>query len=148
MNQLRMRIFITVTQVYRKLVVTGETESPIDIHKSVTIERVNHEDADHILAHQTVATAQENQKGVSVISDVTDVFVLLLHYYQPQNLSVQVVMESPIKERAVTRQIVQRNSISVPDLICCTCPIRMWYYNDISYDISMSILHQKRGKQT
>ena len=120
-----MRIFITVTQVYRKLVVTGETESPIDIHKSVTIERVNHEDADHILAHQTVATAQENQKGVSDVSDVTDVFVLLLHYYQPQNLSVQVVMESPIKERSVTRQIVQRNSNSVPDLICCTCPIRM-----------------------
>ena len=42
----------------------GETESPIDIHKSVTIERVilktTHEEADHILAHQMVPTAQEN----------------------------------------------------------------------------------------
>ena len=74
-----MLIFITATQVYTTLVVTGETESPIDINKSVTIERVNlkatHEEADHILAHQTVATAQANQKEVSVVSDDTDVFV-------------------------------------------------------------------------
>ena len=74
-----------------------------------------------------VATAQENQKGVSVVSDDTDVFVLLLHYYQTSNLSIPVVMESPIKERAVidTRQTVQRNSNIVPDLVCCTCSIRM-----------------------
>ena len=98
-----MLIFITATPVYTKLVVTGETESPIDIHKSVTIKRVDLkttlEEADHILAHQMVATAQENQKGVSVVSDDTDVFVLLLHYYQEQTLSIPVVMESPIKER-------------------------------------------------
>ena len=35
------------------------------------------------------------------VSDDTDVFVLLLHYYQAQNLSIPVVMESPIKDRAV-----------------------------------------------
>ena len=100
-----MLIFITATSVYTKLVVTGKTESPIDIHQSVTIERVNlkttHEEAGLILGHQTVATAQENQKGVSVVSNDTDVFVLLLHYYQSQTLSIPVVMESPIKERAV-----------------------------------------------
>ena len=68
MNLLRKLIFITATPVHTKLVVTGDTESPIDIHKSVTIERVDlkttHEEADNILAHQMVATAQENQKGV------------------------------------------------------------------------------------
>ena len=40
-NLLRMLIFKTATPVYTKLVVTGETESPIVIHKSVTIERVD-----------------------------------------------------------------------------------------------------------
>ena len=101
MNLPRMLIFITATTVYTKLVVTGETESPIDIHKSVTIERddlkTTHEEAEHILAHQMVATAQENQKGVLVVSDDTDVYILLLHYYQAENLSIPVVMESPIK---------------------------------------------------
>ena len=106
-----------------KLVVTGENESPIEIHKSVTIKRVDlkttHEEADNILAHHMVAAAQENQKGVSVVSDDTDVFVLLLHHYKAQNLSLPVVMESPIKERAVIdiRQTVLQNSDIVPDLI-------------------------------
>ena len=63
-------IFITAPHVYTILVVPGETESPIDIYKSVTIERVDlkttHKMADQILAHQIDATAQENQKGVSV----------------------------------------------------------------------------------
>ena len=74
-----------------------------------------------------VATAQENQLGVSVVSDDTDVLVLLLHYYQAQNLSIPVVMEFPTKERAVidTRQTVQRNSNIVPDLVCCKYSIRM-----------------------
>ena len=106
-----------------KLVVAGENESPIEIHKSVTIERVDlktaHEEADNILAHQMVAAAQENQKGISVVPDDTDVFVLLLHHYKAQNLSFPVVMESLIKERAVIdiRQTVLRNSDIVPDLI-------------------------------
>ena len=51
---------------YTKHAVTGEAESPIDIYKSVTIERVDlkttHEEADNFLAHQTVAAAKENQK--------------------------------------------------------------------------------------
>ena len=66
MNLLRLLIFITAAPVYTKHAVTGEAESPIDIYKSVTIERVylktTHEEADNILAHQTVATAQKKQK--------------------------------------------------------------------------------------
>ena len=52
----------------------------------------------------------KNQEGILVVSYDTDVFVLLLYYYQAQNLSLPVVMDFPIKERAVIniRQIVQR----------------------------------------
>ena len=96
-----MLIFITATTVYTKLVVTGETESPIDIHKSVTIERVDlkttHEEADHILTHPMVATAQENQKGVLVVPDDTDVFVLLLHYHQAKISQYQLSWNLPSK---------------------------------------------------
>ena len=57
----------------------GENDSPVEIYKSVSIERFDlkstHEEADNFLAHQMVAASQENQKGISVVSDDTDVFV-------------------------------------------------------------------------
>jgi len=36
---------------------------------------------------------------VSVISDDTDVFILLLHYYQKANLAIPITMESPSQDR-------------------------------------------------
>ena len=39
-------------------------------------------------------------QSISVISDDTDVFVLLLHHYQMAGLEVPLTMESPSKERA------------------------------------------------
>ena len=36
-----------------------------------------------------------------MVSDDTDVFVLLLHHYQMAGLEVQVTMESPSKDRVV-----------------------------------------------
>jgi len=36
-----------------------------------------------------------------VISDDTDVFVLLLHYYQKANLTIPIIMESPSQGRVV-----------------------------------------------
>ena len=74
----------------------GENDSPVEIYKSVSIERFDlksaHEEADNFLAHQMVATSQENQKGILVVSDDTDVFVLLLYHYQAQNIALPVVM--------------------------------------------------------
>ena len=64
----------------------GENDSPVEIYKSVSIERFDlkstHEEADNFLAHQMVTASQENQKGISVVSDDTDVFVLLLYHYK------------------------------------------------------------------
>ena len=58
---------------------TGENESPTEIHKSITIERVDlkttHGEGNNNLVHQMVAAAQEYQKGVSVVSDDTNVFL-------------------------------------------------------------------------
>ena len=126
---LLMLIFITATPVYTKIDLTGETESPIDILKSVTIKRVDlkttHEEADHILAHLMVATPQENQKGVSVVSDDTDVFVLLLHCYQAQNLSILVVISHQRESCHRHTTDSAGNSNIVPGLICYTCSIRM-----------------------
>ena len=80
MNLLRLLIFITAAPVYTKHAVTGEAESPIDIYTSVSIERVDlkttHEEADNMLAHQTVAAAQENQKECRLFQ-----MILLYSFY-------------------------------------------------------------------
>ena len=82
---------------------TGEDPVPVELTSAVKIHRedlrTNHEEADNILAHQMVVVATEENKGVSVISDDTDVFALLLHYYVEQKLTGLVIMESPVKDR-------------------------------------------------
>ena len=92
------------TQSHR-LVVTGEEDTPIEIHKGVKIMRhdlkTTHEEADVIMIWQMYDTVENNHKGIAVIADDTDVFVLLVHYYFALSLSVLLIMESPIKERTV-----------------------------------------------
>ena len=66
-----------------------------------------------------VVVASEENKGVSVISDDTDVLLLLLHHYVKQKLTGVVIMESPIKDRVTidikASEIEHRNII--PDLL-------------------------------
>ena len=133
MNLLRMLIFITAKPVYTKLVVTGEAELLIDIRKSVTIEKVDlkttHEEADNILTHQTVAAAQENQKEFWLVQMILmysfNCFIIIKP--KTSQYCCHGISHQRERERAVidTRQTVQRNSNMVPDLIFCTCSIRM-----------------------
>ena len=62
----------------------------------------NHEEADNIIVIQVSMCARQNVcSGITVICDDTDVFVLLLHYYHKMKLQNLILMESPIKGRAV-----------------------------------------------
>ena len=69
----------------------GENDSPVEIYNERFDLKSTHEEADNFLAHQMVAASQVNQKGISVVSDDTDVFVLLLYHYQAQNLALPVM---------------------------------------------------------
>ncbi|KAJ8018705.1 hypothetical protein HOLleu_43161 [Holothuria leucospilota] len=89
-----------------KLVITGEDETPVEINPGgIVIQRrdmsTTHEEADNIIVQQAIKFAADEQKTVRVLADDTDVFILLLHHYQQQALTTKMVMESPIKERAV-----------------------------------------------
>ena len=81
----------SVTSNIRRLVVTREDPVPVELTSTVTIKRedlrTNQEEADNILAHQMVVVGSEENKGVSVISNKTDVIVLLLHHYVKQKLT-------------------------------------------------------------
>ena len=78
---------------------TGETELPIDILKSVTIIRVDlkttHVEADHILTHQMVATAQENQKAVSVVQMILMYSLCCFIIIKPKTSQYQLSLNLP-----------------------------------------------------
>ncbi len=89
-----------------KLVITGQDKTPIEISNGGTViyrrdlDTVQ-EEADTILVQQMLRVAKETTNGITVLSDDTDVFVLLLYHYLQAQLTTMVIMESPIKDRAV-----------------------------------------------
>jgi len=95
----------TVTQKH-KLVVTGQCDVPIEIHQVVVINRedlkTSHEEADVITIQQMNNAVKEGHTGVVVTSDDTDVFVLLVYHYVMLNLSIELIMESHVKDRSQT----------------------------------------------
>ena len=87
-----------------KLVVTGEDSCPIEVQNEEKRIRYDletyQEEADIIIVQQVLKCVGEAQSNL-VISDETDVFVLLLHHYHMAGLEVPLTMESPSKERAI-----------------------------------------------
>jgi hypothetical protein len=57
-------------------------------------------EADTIIVQQVLGYAGEALQ-ISVVSDDTDVFVLLLQHYHQAGLDVPLIMESPRKGRAI-----------------------------------------------
>ncbi len=87
-----------------KLILTGEETTPVEISKGgIVIKRqdmnTTHEEADNIIVQQVLMAVTENCHGVNVISDDTDVFILLLHHYLANDLELLVTMESPSKSK-------------------------------------------------
>ena len=87
---------------FRRLIVTGDDPTPMEITRNAKIPRgdlkTTHEEADNIIAQQMTFVAKHSTGGISVISDDTDVFVLLLYLYKKHNMKNKVIMESPIQE--------------------------------------------------
>ena len=94
------RIFHHEKTFEHKLVVTGESPIPIEIHGEDIRHRddleTHQEEADTIIVQQVLENVNEACQ-ISVISDDTDVFVLLLYHYQMKGLSLQMNMISPKK---------------------------------------------------
>ena len=73
----QQQIFTTKSQQIDSTL-TGEDDIPSKVHQGIVIERGDmkntNEKADNILVLQMVFAATENQKGVSFITDYTDLF--------------------------------------------------------------------------
>jgi len=83
--------------------VTGEDPCLIEVNMKGKRSRFDletkHEEANIIFIHQVLHCA-EQARQIAVMSDDTDVFVLLLHHYQMAEMQMPMTMESHSKERA------------------------------------------------
>ncbi len=79
-----------------KLVITGQNEVPVEVHKGVVINRrdlkTSQEEADMIMIHQICELAN-NVHCITVVCDDTDVFILLVHHYAVHKMTCTVIME-------------------------------------------------------
>ena len=87
------------------LIVAGVEDFPIEITNGLRIDRKDidalHEEADLIIAQQAILESKEGNV-VSVVSDDTDVFVLLLHFYVLYNCSSNMYMSSSKRPKIPT----------------------------------------------
>ena len=83
------------------LLITGEGD-PVEITRGRVIPRpdifTSHQEADNIIFQQTFMAVEQGAEYLSVMADDTDVYILLLHYYNQKELNIPMFMESPITE--------------------------------------------------
>ncbi len=88
-----------------RLVVTSENPVPNDICNGRNFVsddlHTTHKEADIIIVQQMVNLSEHGCISIKVICDDTDVFVLLMYFYNEKRLSCIVAMESPIAGRSV-----------------------------------------------
>jgi len=72
-------------------VVTGKYRTSVELRSGTKIDRADlattHEEADVIMVQQAVELAESGAACITVLSDDTDVFILLIHFYAERNLS-------------------------------------------------------------
>ena len=78
----------------------------------------HHEEADVIIVNQAVHSARCGSSAIRVVSDDTDVFVLLCHFYLEEKLTCDLVMASTSTRRLIdVRETVQKHKDILPDLM-------------------------------
>ena len=64
-------------------------------HSSTSIS-TSHEEADNIIIQQTFMAVKQGAECLSVMDDDTDVYILLLHYYNQKELNIPMFMEDKL----------------------------------------------------
>ena len=108
---------------HQNLFVTGQDGDPLQFTKGLCIQRADmrttHEEADVIIIQQLLSITNEGETcTIKVIADDTDVFVLLLYYYNKYNLDFCIVMEDTSKDRKCVdiKATVQKHKEIIPKL--------------------------------
>ena len=128
-------LFYRQSTMKHKLVITGDDPCPVEIKNGHIRNRydlqTHQEEADIIIVQQVLRCAKEADR-IAVVSDDTDVFVLLVYHYNEAKLSLPMKMESPSRERAVidiqltvekhkniVKQLLPAHALSGCDTVAC-----------------------------
>ena len=107
----------------KKVIVTGPEASPIDIGTGVQEKPVTHEEADVLLAYHMINEAVAGHSPIKVVSDDTDVLVILAHhmYMHTNNMpdAIEVFMESCSGNSSVidVNKVVEKHSKVMPNIL-------------------------------
>ena len=105
------------------LILTGHQPFPIEVFpgsKRVRNDlKCTHKEADTIIVQQCFAAIDFGAKCVKVISDDTDVLLLLLHFYEKRNVNATVIMESTTQQRKAISisEAVKKSKEIIPSLL-------------------------------
>ena len=101
------------------LTIAGVKDYPIEITSGVRIDRrdikAEHEEADLIITQQAILSSVQNKKVV-VVSEDTDVFAMLLHFYKINECSESMYMASPKNRSSKNQELSgERHVIDIKD---------------------------------
>lgn len=116
--------FLQMSTQNHRLVVTGDDPVPTEVSRGRSLPRLDlettFEEADMIIAQQAIHLARENEESrIRVVSDDTDVFVLLIYFVFTEGIQASMTMESPVKGRACIdiRESVRKHTTIIPSLL-------------------------------
>ena len=107
----------------KKLVITSQRECPVQMHHGIKAlchgMSTIHEVTDIIILQQVIIAIEERATWVKVISDDTDVFVLLLQLYIEQSLITTIFLEGAGSNRNVIdiEKTAEKQQDVVPSLL-------------------------------
>ena len=85
-----------LSETRSRLIVTGPDPTPFEVSGGKVRRRhhlrTTHKEADVVMVQQMVHIASAGATSIRVISDDTDVFVLLLHFFQSAHLTCDLIM--------------------------------------------------------
>jgi len=107
----------------KRVVVTGPEPHPVQVGIGKWQTPITHEEADVIMAYHMMQEAEAGHSPISVVSDDTDVFLILVHHLHahvnslPHN--IQVTMEGCSRSHAIidVNKIVQQHNAVIPNLL-------------------------------
>ena len=107
----------------KKIIVTGPDANPIDIGPGVQEKSVTHEEADVLMAYHMINEAVAGHSPIKVVSDDTDVLVILAHHMSMHTNNMpgvtEVFMESCSRNRAVidVNKVVGKHTKIMPNIL-------------------------------
>ena len=106
-----------------KLVLLNTRGWPVEITRGRVIPlpdiSTNHEEADNIIFQQTFMAVGQGAECLSVMADDTDSYILLVHYYNQNELNIPMFMESPVHGRQTVdiRATAKEHANILPNLL-------------------------------